>query len=92
VTVAKRDLVAKETLDAFGGYTFRGVIYDATDPGTHSNFGSTPLPAGLAPGARVVRPVSAGGIVTCDDVELDESAPVVRLRRAQYSRLEGVQQ
>jgi len=92
VTVAKRDLVAKETLDAFGGYTFRGVIYDATDPGTHSNLGSTPLPAGLAPGARVRRPVSAGGIVTWDDVELDESAPVVRLRRAQYSRLEGVQQ
>jgi len=86
VTVAKRDLVAGDTLDTFGGYTFRGVIHEAPIPGPFA------LPAGLAPGARVVRPVSAGGIVTWDDVELDESAPVVRLRRAQYSRLEGVQQ
>jgi len=85
VTVAKRDLVAGDALDTFGGYTFRGVMHEAPIPGPLA------LPAGLAPGARVIRPVAAGKIVTWDDVELDESASVVRLRRAQYSRLKGVQ-
>lgn len=33
-----------------------------------------------------------GETVIWDDVELDESAPVVRLWCAQYSRLQGVQQ
>ena len=39
------------------------------------------LPVGLAPGAKMVRPVAAGAAVTWDDVELDESSTVVRLRR-----------
>ena len=101
VTVAKRNLAAGEALDTFGGYTFRGVMYDASElPGAgstataagHSGGGAQPLPAGLAPGARITRAVASGEIVTWDDVELDEDAPVVRLRRAQYSRLKGEQQ
>ena len=92
VTVAKRDLVVGETLDTFGGYTFRGVIRDAAELSGTTGINACPLPAGLAPGARLTRPVAAGEIVTWGDVELDESAPVVRLRRAQYSRLEEEQQ
>lgn len=95
VTIAKRDLKAGEALDGFGGYTFRGLIVEnppvprragvpgagkvAADP-------ARPLPAGLAPGAKVVRPIAAGAAVSWQDVELDEDAPVVQLRRAQDER------
>ena len=41
------------------------------------------LPIGLAPGARIIRPVSAGDIVTWDGVSLDEQSTVVKLRRQQ---------
>jgi predicted homoserine dehydrogenase-like protein len=41
------------------------------------------LPAGLAPGAKVIRRVAQGEVVTWDDIELDESSTVVKLRRQQ---------
>jgi predicted homoserine dehydrogenase-like protein len=41
------------------------------------------LPVGLAPGATVTRPVAAGAIITWDDVGLDETSTVVKLRREQ---------
>jgi len=105
VTVAKRDLSAAETLDTYGGYTFRGVMYDTADlsaavartaagesgsagASAVSAAGSCPLPAGIAPGARLTRAVKSGQTVTWEDVELDENAPVVKLRRAQDTRLE----
>ena len=78
MTVAKRALRAGETLDDFGGYTSYGVMDRAEIAGDLNA-----LPVGLAPGARVVRPVAAGAIVTWDDVELDESSVVVQLRRQQ---------
>ncbi|MFW5941340.1 MAG: NAD(P)H-dependent oxidoreductase [Chloroflexota bacterium] len=78
LTVAKRDLAPGEALDGFGGYTFRGLIDTvAAARDAHA------LPAGLAPGARMVRPVARGKIISWDDVELDETSPVVRLRRRQ---------
>lgn len=83
MTVAKRDLQAGETLDGFGGYTFYGLIERA-----EVAWAENALPAGLAPGARVVRPVPAGRIVTWADVQLDESSTVVRLRR--LLRADGV--
>jgi predicted homoserine dehydrogenase-like protein len=82
LTVAKRDLQPGDRLDAFGGYTFRGLI-DRIDAARACNA----LPAGLAPGARVVRPVLAGDIITWKDVELDETSAVVRLRRQQEAAL-----
>jgi len=41
------------------------------------------LPVGLSPGARIIRPVKAGQIITWDDVELNEKSTVVKLRREQ---------
>lgn len=77
-TVAKRDLAPGDTLDTFGGYTFRGVNY------RFEEFSSkNALPVGVAPGATLVKPVKIGEIVTWDDVTLDETAPVVQLRRSQ---------
>jgi len=78
MAVAKRDLTPGETLDTFGGYTQYGVM-DRAEVAR----GLNALPVGLAPGARVVRPVARGEIITWDDVTLDESSTVVRLRREQ---------
>lgn len=78
LTVAKKDLQPGETLDDFGGYTFRGLMDRA---GAAQKLNA--LPVGLAPGAKVVKPVPTGEVVTWDDVELDEQSTVVRLRREQ---------
>jgi predicted homoserine dehydrogenase-like protein len=78
MTVAKKDLKSGERLDDFGGYTFHGVM-DRAEVARALNA----LPVGLAPGAEMVRPVPAGEILTWDDVRLDESSAVVRLRRQQ---------
>lgn len=78
MAVAKRALPAGERLDEFGGYTFYGVIDRAAQ--AHA---LNALPVGLAPGALVGQPVGAGQIITWDDIQLDESQTVVRLRRMQ---------
>jgi predicted homoserine dehydrogenase-like protein len=78
MTVAKRELKPGDCLDDFGGYTFHGVI-DRAEVAR----GLKALPAGLAPGAEIVRPVAAGGILTWDHVRLDENSTVVRLRHQQ---------
>jgi predicted homoserine dehydrogenase-like protein len=41
------------------------------------------LPVGLAPGAVVTRSLAAGQVITWEDVQLDETQTVVRLRREQ---------
>jgi predicted homoserine dehydrogenase-like protein len=78
MTVAKRDLQPGERLDDFGGFTYHGVM-DRAEIVRASNA----LPVGLAPGASVVRSVAAGVIVTWDDVQVDETSTVVKLRRQQ---------
>lgn len=78
LAIAKRDLASGERLDEFGGYTFRALI-DTAGAARAANA----LPAGLAPGACLVRPVRAGAVIGWSDVALDENAPVVRLRRQQ---------
>ena len=63
--MAKRDLRPGEVLDQIGGYTFYGLI-DRAAVVRRENL----LPVGLAPGARVLRPVKADHPLTMDDVEL----------------------
>jgi predicted homoserine dehydrogenase-like protein len=46
-------------------------------------FGENALPAALAPGARVIKKIPKGRVITWDDVELDEEVTLVRLRREQ---------
>jgi len=78
MTVAKRNLKPGESLDTFGGYTFYGIM-DRAELVRNSNA----LPAGLAPGAKMNKPVAGGEIITWDDVKLDEESTVVKLRRQQ---------
>ncbi len=78
MTIAKRDLKPGERLDDFGGYTFYG-CNDRAEVARSLNA----LPVGLAPGAVMKRAVSAGSIITWDDVQLDEGQIVVQLRQRQ---------
>jgi predicted homoserine dehydrogenase-like protein len=65
-------------LERFGGYTNYGVMELAEETRKLNA-----LPAGLSPGAKMVKPVKAGEIVTWNDVALDEGSTVVKLRREQ---------
>ncbi|WP_420645081.1 NAD(P)H-dependent oxidoreductase [Candidatus Leptofilum sp.] len=78
LTIAKRDLNPGDRLDDFGGYTFRGLMDTATAVVNENG-----LPEGLAPGAEIIRPVASGSVITWDDVRLDETSTVVKLRRQQ---------
>ncbi len=76
VATAKRELKRGETLDGEGGYTVWGRLMPAA-----AALAAGALPIGLAKTARLKRNLPAGAIVTWDDVETDESAPVTRFRR-----------
>ncbi len=76
LATAKRDLKAGEILDGEGGYTVWGKLTTAS----HS-LALGGLPIGLADGCRLKNPVPAGEIVRRNDVDLDESAELVRVRR-----------
>jgi predicted homoserine dehydrogenase-like protein len=78
LTIAKKDLRAGETLDAYGGYTFHGSMDRAEESRR-----LRALPVGLAPGAVMTREARRGEVITWDHVRLDESSAVVRLRRQQ---------
>jgi predicted homoserine dehydrogenase-like protein len=76
VAIAKRDLAPGERLDGIGGYCCYGHA-DTVERGAGL------LPIGLAEHATVRAAVRADDPVPLEAVELDEDAPVVRLRREQ---------
>lgn len=76
--VTKRPLAAGERIDGVGGSTVRGLIDDATD---FARDGAVPL--GVLAGATLRRDVPVDHLLTYDDVDLDESSTIVRLRRLQ---------
>ena len=88
VAVAKRDLKEGESLDGEGGYTVWGMLLPAQD--TLARGG---LPIGLAHGARLVRAINQGMIVTWDDVAMPESEAVLvrREMEALFAAEFGVQ-
>lgn len=76
VSTAKKALKAGEILDGEGGYTVYGKLAPAA---TSLELGALPL--GLAHSAKLVRDVPEGGVVTWNDVEVDESLFAVKIRR-----------
>ncbi|MCB1395597.1 MAG: Gfo/Idh/MocA family oxidoreductase [Rhodobacter sp.] len=76
VAVAKKALTAGEMLDGEGGFTVWGRACPAA---TSAREGL--LPIGLAHRVRLRRNVAQGAVLRMADVELDESATGVRLRR-----------
>lgn len=76
VATAKRDLEAGDELDGEGGRTVWGRLMPAKDS---LKLGG--LPIGLASGARLKRRILQGEPVRWQDVDMDESADAVRVRR-----------
>lgn len=81
--VAKRDLVAGDTLDAIGGTAYYSLI-DSYDVAAAEAL----LPIGLAAGAKVVRPVAMDTPITAADVEIKPST-VYSLRQLQDQWSQG---
>lgn len=85
MTVAKKDLKIGEVLERFGGYTNFGVM-ELAETARKLNA----LPVGLSPGAKMVKGVKKGQIITWSDIALDEDSTVVKLRRLQDSLFQNV--
>lgn len=76
VTTTKKALTPGEVLDGEGGYTVFGKLAPA-----RASLEVGALPLGLSLGAKLVRPVAEGAVVTWDDVEVDAQSEAVRLRK-----------
>lgn len=79
---AKQDLVAGTALEGMGGHHAYGWTFDA-DEAREQRL----LPMGLLAGAMLIRDVPAGQAISYDDVELDETRPLVAMRRLQDALL-----
>ena len=79
VAVAKRDIKAGERIDGIGGYCVRGVIEKHSDTRKHNH-----IPIGLVGGASVAkRDIKDGTFLTDDDIAVDETTTVYKLRKLQ---------
>jgi predicted homoserine dehydrogenase-like protein len=78
VCIAKRDIEAGARLEGIGGPDWYGKIMTYPEARAISA-----LPIGIGAGAVANRPVSRGAVITEDDVSVDESTFVARLRRLQ---------
>lgn len=75
---AKSDLAAGTVLEGIGGHHVYGTTHASAE--AHACRG---LPIGLAAGCRLIRDVAQGRMLTYDDVAIDETRPLVALRRLQ---------
>lgn len=79
VAVAKRDIKKGEKIDGIGGYCVRGVLETHADMKKNGN-----VPIGLVGGSSVAkRDIKDRAFLTVDDIELDESTTVYKLRKLQ---------
>lgn len=78
----KSALTAGTTLEGIGGRHVHGVTMDAAEAAA---MGAVPI--GLIAGSTLVRDLPAGATVTYADIELDESRPLVAMRRLQDALL-----
>lgn len=83
IAVAKKDLVAGETIDSLGGYTVYGLI-ERHDRARESGL----LPLGLAPGAILQTDVKRGDPLRYEEVELQGDQTIVHLRALQDKLIE----
>jgi len=79
VAVAKRNINAGEAIDGSGGYSVRGVLETHQEMKRQSH-----IPIGLISGNVIAkRAIKQGQFLTLDDVELDPSTTVWKLRALQ---------
>ena len=82
--LAKRDLKAGETLDAYGMYMTYGEAVNAEEM-SRGRY----LPEGLVEGCRLRRDLARDEVLTYDDVDLPEGRLADRLRAEQYRHFRG---
>ncbi len=80
VAAAKKILKPGDILDGGGGYTVYGLAEKA-EIARKENL----LPIGLAEDIEVIRKIPEDGVITYDDVELNENSFLLKLRRIQDS-------
>ena len=81
IAKAKKDLAAGEYIDGIGGYTAHGSIATYTESKTNGY-----IPMGLLTEKAVVtRDIKAGEILTWDNVEVDKTTLIYKLRQEQNS-------
>jgi predicted homoserine dehydrogenase-like protein len=80
----KRPLQAGDVIDGIGGECVYGMI-DSAETARDERL----VPLGLLAGARVTRDVPVDHILTYDDVEIDTSTTISRLRTLQDGLLDG---
>lgn len=81
VAVAKKDIKVGERLDGIGGFCVRGVLETHVDMVEEGH-----IPIGLISGEVVAkRNITTGTFITEEDVELDQSTTVWKLRKLQDS-------
>jgi len=78
LAAAKKTLNPGDILDGGGGYTVYGLAEKA-DIARRENL----LPLGLAEDIRVIKKIPEDGVLTYDDVELNEDSFLLKLRRKQ---------
>jgi len=78
LAAAKKTLKPGDVLDGGGGYAVYGLA-ERADIAREENL----LPLGLAEGIRVAKEVPPDGVISYDDVELDEDSFLLKLRREQ---------
>lgn len=78
VAAAKKNLELAEELDGEGGYTVYGNVVEAAQADNERL-----LPMGLCHGAKVVRPVTQGKMLTYADVQMPEGGFAQHLRKVQ---------
>ncbi len=82
VAVAKTDLKAGLKLEGIGGHHVYGQAMPAGEARSHNG-----LPVGLAAGCVLSRDVAAGQQLSYADVTVDETRPIVAMRRLQDAML-----
>lgn len=82
--VTKFPVKAGITLEGMGGHHVRGWTVDAAQAREQNA-----IPIGLVAGCKLIRDLEAGATVTYDDVEVDETRPLVAMRRLQDALIRG---
>ena len=80
--VAKKDLAPGDRLDAIGEYAYRAWIMTYDDAKAVNA-----IPCGLLEQAMVAKPITKGGLITHDNVNVDRGSRIVALRRRQDDML-----
>ncbi|MFN3844626.1 MAG: NAD(P)H-dependent oxidoreductase [Paracoccaceae bacterium] len=80
--IAKRDLVAGDTLDQIGEYCYRAWIMEAREARA-----AYAIPCGLLAGSKVTKPIRKGDLITADNTAVPADSKIVMLRARQDKML-----